>query len=387
MNELKLKYGVNPNQGDARVFVESGKLPFEVLNGQSGYINLLDALNAWQLVSELSTVFHMPAAASFKHVSPSGAALGLPLSEVLKKAYFCEQTELSPIACAYARARGTDRMSSFGDFIALSDECDESAAQLIKSEVSDGIIAPSYSKEALEILKAKREGKYCIIKIDCGYVPSGVEQKTVFGITFEQKRNDITLGFSHLDNIVTANKALTESAKRDLLIALITLKYTQSNSVCYTYDGQTIGVGAGQQSRIHCTRLAGDKADGWFLRQHPKALGLDFLDGIKRAERDNAVNLFIDDPLSLALVWQKFLKTKPLFLIEEDKALYLSKIDGVVLGSDAFFPFADNIERAHMSGVTYVAQPGGSKADAEVIRACNDKNMVMVFTGIRLFHH
>lgn len=386
MQEIKLKYGTNPNQKNARIL--SDNLPVTVLNGQAGYINFLDALNAWQLVKELSTALNLPAATSFKHVSPSGAAVGTELNEMLRRAYLCENAELTPLASAYARARGADRMSSFGDFIALSDECDEATALLIKKEVSDGVIAPSFTKDALEILKKKRDGNYCVIKIDKDYVPTdSIEKRTVYGVTFEQQRNDIVLDYSVVENIVTANKTLPQSAKLDLLISLITLKYTQSNSVCFAFGGQTVGVGAGQQSRIHCTRIAGDKADNYFLRQHPFTLDLQFKEDIKRAERDNAIDLFVSGNKSFEENWSDYLKIRPSFISAEEKTLYLSKVKGIALGSDAFFPFADNIARASESGVGYIAQPGGSKGDSEVISACNNLDIVMAFTGIRLFHH
>lgn len=390
MKELELKYGCNPNQKPARVFVDEGDLPIEVLNGRPGYINLLDALNGWQLVKELKEATGLPAATSFKHVSPAGAAIGKPLSDTLKKIYFTDDVELSPLACAYARARGADRMSSFGDFISLSDECDESTALLIKKEVSDGIIAPSYSPKTLEILKAKKKGNYCIIKIDPNYVPPATEVKQVFGVKFEQGHNFIKLDENCLSNIVTKKKNLTQEDKHNLIIALITLKYTQSNSVCYVKDGQAIGIGAGQQSRVHCTRLAGQKADNWWLRQNPKVLNLQFVDGIKRADRDNAIDVYIgpehDDVLAEGK-WQTVFKTKPEVFTDEEKAEWISKNTNVALGSDAFFPFGDNIERAHKSGVTAIAEPGGSVRDDQVIETCDKYNMVMCFNGIRLFHH
>lgn len=390
MKELELKYGCNPNQKPSRVFMENGDLPFETLCGKPGYINLLDALNGYQLVKELKKATNLPAATSFKHVSPAGAAVGLPLSDTLKKIYFVDDTELTPLANAYARARGADRMSSFGDFIALSDECDEATALLIKKEVSDGIIAPSYSEEALEILKAKKKGNYCILKINPSYVPAPVERKQVYGVTFEQGRNELDINEELLSNVVTDNKELPENAKRDLMISLITLKYTQSNSVCYVKDGQAIGIGAGQQSRIHCTRLAGNKADIWWLRQSPKVLGLQFVDGIRRADRDNTIDVYISDEYEDVLAdgtWQKLFKVKPEVFTKEEKKEWLAKNTGVSLGSDAFFPFGDNIERAHKSGVEYIAQPGGSVRDDNVIETCNKYNMAMAFTGIRLFHH
>ena len=392
MKELELKYGCNPNQKPAKIFMQDGRdLPVTVLNGKPGYINFLDAFNSWQLVRELKAALHLPAAASFKHVSPAGAAVGLPLSDTLKKIYWVDDLEeLSPLACAYARARGTDRMSSFGDWIALSDVCDVPTAKLIKREVSDGIIAPGYTDEALEILKSKRKGTYNIVAIDENYVPAPVEHKDVFGVTFEQGRNELKIDASSLDNIVTENKDLPESAKRDLIISLITLKYTQSNSVCYAKDGQTIGVGAGQQSRIHCTRLAGNKADIWHLRQHPKVLGLDFIDSISRPNRDNAIDVYISDEYEDVIgddVWQNTFKTRPEVLTKEEKQAWLSQFHDVSLGSDAFFPFGDNIERARRSGVSYIVQPGGSIRDDIVINCCNKHGLVMAFTGIRLFHH
>ena len=392
MNELELKYGCNPNQKPAKIFMQDGRdLPVTVLNGKPGYINFLDAFNSWQLVRELKAALHLPTAASFKHVSPAGAAVGLPLSDTLKKIYWVDDLEeLSPLACAYARARGTDRMSSFGDWIALSDVCDVPTAKLIKREVSDGIIAPGYTDEALEILKSKRKGTYNIVAIDENYVPAPVEHKDVFGVTFEQGRNELKIDESSLENIVTENKELPESAKRDLIISLITLKYTQSNSVCYAKDGQTIGVGAGQQSRIHCTRLAGNKADIWHLRQHPKVLGLDFIDSISRPNRDNAIDVYISDEYEDVIgddVWQNTFKTRPEVLTKEEKQAWLSQFHDVSLGSDAFFPFDDNIERARRSGVSYIVQPGGSIRDDIVIDCCNKHGLVMAFTGIRLFHH
>lgn len=391
MNEMQLKYGCNPNQKPSRVYMADGsELPIEVLCGRPGYINLLDALNGWQLVKELKQATGLPAATSFKHVSPAGAAVGVELSNTLKKIYFTDDVELTPMANAYARARGADRMSSFGDFIALSDECDKATALLIKKEVSDGIIAPSYSDEALEILKAKKKGNYCILKIDPSYVPDPIEHKQVFGVTFEQGRNELAINTDLLSNVVTDNKELTDSAKRDLMIALITLKYTQSNSVCYVKDGQAIGIGAGQQSRIHCTRLAGNKADIWWLRQCPKVLNLQFVDGIKRADRDNTIDVYISDEHDDVLAegtWQKFFKVKPEVLTAEEKKEWIAKNTEVSLGSDAFFPFGDNIERAHKSGVKYIAQPGGSVRDDNVIETCNKYGMAMAFTGIRLFHH
>ncbi|WP_026508334.1 phosphoribosylaminoimidazolecarboxamide formyltransferase [Butyrivibrio sp. MC2013] len=392
MKELQLKYGCNPNQKPSRVYMEDGSdLPIEVLNGKPGFINLLDAFNGWQLVSELKKATGLPAATSFKHVSPAGAAVGLPLSDTLKKIYWVEDMgELSPLACAYARARGADRMSSFGDFISLSDKCDLATAKLIKREVSDGVIAPDYDEDALELLKAKKKGNYAVIKVDPSYVPAALEKKQVFGVTFEQGHNFIEIGDDMFTNIVTENKDLPQQAKIDLIISLITLKYTQSNSVCYVKDGQAIGIGAGQQSRIHCTRLAGSKADNWFLRQCPKVLELPFLDGIGRADRDNAIDLYIGEDYMDVLAegkWQNIFKTKPEVFTAEEKRAWLDKNTGVALGSDAFFPFGDNIERAARSGVSYVAQPGGSVRDDNVIAAANDHNMVMAFTGLRLFHH
>ena len=391
-NELLLKYGCNPNQKPSRVFMEDGKdLPIEVLNGKPGYINLLDAFNGWQLVRELKKATGMCAATSFKHVSPAGAAIGKPLSEVEKKIYFVDDLgELTPLASAYARARGADRMSSYGDFIALSDECDACTAKMIQREVSDGIIAPGYTDEALEILKSKRKGTYNIIKIDENYVPAPIERKQVFGVTFEQGRNELKIDNDMLTNIVTDNKEIPEDKKTDLVISLITLKYTQSNSVCYVKDGQAIGIGAGQQSRIHCTRLAGNKADIWWLRQHPKVLGLQFVDNIRRPDRDNAIDVYISDEHDDVLaegVWQNTFKVKPEVLTEAEKKEWLAKNTDVCLGSDAFFPFGDNIERAKKSGVAYIAEPGGSIRDDHVIMTCNKYNMAMAFTGIRLFHH
>ena len=391
-NEMLLKYGCNPNQKPSRVFMEDGKdLPIEVLNGKPGYINLLDAFTGWQLVRELKKATGMCAATSFKHVSPAGAAIGKPLSEVEKKIYFVDDLgELTPLASAYARARGADRMSSYGDFIALSDECDACTAKMIQREVSDGIIAPGYTDEALEILKSKRKGTYNIIKIDENYVPAPIERKQVFGVTFEQGRNELKIDNDMLTNIVTDNKEIPEDKKTDLVISLITLKYTQSNSVCYVKDGQAIGIGAGQQSRIHCTRLAGNKADIWWLRQHPKVLGLQFVDNIRRPDRDNAIDVYISDEHDDVLaegVWQNTFKVKPEVLTEAEKKEWLAKNTGVCLGSDAFFPFGDNIERAKKSGVAYIAEPGGSIRDDHVIMTCNKYNMAMAFTGIRLFHH
>ena len=388
--EMELKYGCNPNQKPSRIFMEEGELPLEVLNGKPGYINFLDALNGWQLVSELKRATGLPAAASFKHVSPAGAAVGLPLSDTLRKIYFVGDAELSPLACAYARARGADRMSSFGDWISLSDECDKATALLIKPEVSDGIIAPGYTDEALEILRAKKKGNYNIVKIDPAYRPVPIERKQVFGVTFEQGRNEFVIDDALLGDIVTRNHDLPESARRDLIIALITLKYTQSNSVCYAKDGQAIGIGAGQQSRIHCTRLAGQKADNWLLRQHPRVLELPFVKGLGRADRDNTIDVFISDEPDEVLAegrWQRFFTEKPQPLTREEKRAWLDQQTGVALGSDAFFPFGDNIERAHRSGVCYVAQPGGSIRDDQVIETCDLYNMVMCFTHMRLFHH
>jgi len=394
MKEFELKYGCNPNQKPARIYMEDGsELPIEILCGRPGYINFLDAFNAWQLVKELKEATGMPCATSFKHVSPTSAAIGKPLSETLKKACFVDDIEgldSSPLACAYARARGTDRMSSFGDFIALSDKCDVITAKLIKREVSDGIIAPDYEPEALEILKTKKKGNYNIIKIDENYVPNVTEKKQVYGITFEQRRNDYKIDESVLSNVVTENKHIPQEAKIDLIIALITLKYTQSNSVCFAYDGQAIGVGAGQQSRIHCTRLAGQKADIWHLRQHPKVLRLPFLSTLGRPDRDNVIDVYISDMSEDVLgddVWQNYFTTRPEPLTKEEKREYLSKITGVSLGSDAFFPFGDNIERARRSGVSYIAEPGGSIRDDHVIEVCNKYGIAMAFTGMRLFHH
>ena len=390
MNELELKYGCTPNQKPSRIFVENGELPIKVLNGKPGYINFLDAFNGWQLVCELKRATGLPAATSFKHVSPAGAAVGLPLDETMRKIYFVGDQELSPLACAYARARGADRMSSFGDWISLSDVCDKSTALLIKPEVSDGVIAPGYTDEALEILKAKKKGGYNIVEIDPAYKPEPIERKQVFGITFEQGRNEFVIDEKLLENIVTENKELPESAKIDLIVALIVLKYTQSNSVCYAKGGQAIGIGAGQQSRIHCTRLAGQKADNWLLRQHPRVMELPFVEKIGRADRDNTIDVFISDEPDEVIAegrWQKFFTEKPVPLTREEKRAWLDQQTGVALGSDAFFPFGDNIERAHRSGVSYVAQPGGSIRDDNVIETCNLYNMVMAFTGMRLFHH
>lgn len=390
MTELELKYGCNPNQKPAKIFMENGELPLEVLNGRPGYINLLDALNGWQLVKELKEATGLSAATSFKHVSPAGAAIGLPLSETLQKIYFTDGIELTPLAAAYARARGADRMSSFGDFISLSDECDEATALLIKKEVSDGVIAPAYTKEALEILKAKKGGGYCILKIDANYVPPKTERKQVFGVTFEQGHNFIKIDDSCLEHIVTKNKALSDDDKRNLILSLIVLKYTQSNSVCFAKDGQAIGIGAGQQSRVHCTRLAASKADNWWLRQSPKVMDLQFVDGIKRADRDNAIDVYIGNEYMDVLAdgkWQAVFKEKPEVFTEAEKAEWISKNTNVALGSDAFFPFGDNIDRAHKSGVSVVVQPGGSVRDDLVIKAADDYGMVMCFNGIRLFHH
>ena len=394
MKEIELKYGCNPNQKPSRIFVEKGSLPVEVLSGRPGYINFLDALNAWQLVSELRKATGLPAAASFKHVSPAGAAVGLPLSDTLKKIYFVDDIaglDSSPMACAYARARGADRMSSYGDFIALSDTCDLPTALIIKREVSDGVIAPDFTPEALEILREKRKGTYNVIRIDPTYKPEPIERKQVFGITFEQGRNEIRLDDPQLfENVPTKNKTFTEDARRDLMIALITLKYTQSNSVCYAKDGQAIGIGAGQQSRIHCTRLAGQKADTWWLRQHPKVMALPFVDGIRRADRDNTIDIYIGDECDDVLAdgaWQQFFKTKPEPLSREEKRSWIAENRGVSLGSDAFFPFGDNIERAHKSGVEFIAQAGGSVRDDHVIMTCDKYGIAMAFTGVRLFHH
>lgn len=390
MNELSLKCGCNPNQKPARIFMEEGELPIQVLNGKPGYINFLDAFNSWQLVKELEEATGLPAAASFKHVSPAGAAVGTPLTDVERKIYFAEDMELSPIACAYVRARGADRLCSYGDWAALSDVCDADTARYLALEVSDGVIAPGYTDEALAILKTKRKGGYNVVQIDPDYAPKAVEHKDVFGITFEQGRNSFAISEALLDNIVTDNKELPESAKRDMLIALITLKYTQSNSVCYVKDGQAIGVGAGQQSRIHCTRLAGNKADIWYLRQHPKVLSLPFKQDIRRPDRDNTIDVYISDDYMDVLadgIWEQFFTVKPEPLSREEKKEWLKTLSGVALGSDAFFPFGDNIERAHRSGVQYIAQPGGSIRDDNVIDTCDKYNIAMAFTGIRLFHH
>ncbi len=392
MNELELKYGCNPNQKPSRIFMKDGSdLPIQVLCGKPGYINFLDAFNGWQLVKELKEATGLPAATSFKHVSPAGAAVGLPMSDTLRKIYWVDDMgELSPLACAYARARGADRMSSFGDFIALSDVCDVDTARIIKREVSDGVIAPGYEPEALEILKQKKKGNYNVIQIDPAYRPEPLEQKQVFGITFEQGRNELPINRELLSNVVTENKEIPDAAKIDLIISLITLKYTQSNSVCYVKDGQAIGIGAGQQSRVHCTRLAGNKADNWFLRQAPQVLSLQFVDGIRRADRDNAIDVYIGEEYMDVLadgVWEKTFKVKPPVFTREEKRAWLDQMKGVSLGSDAFFPFGDNIERAHKSGVEYIAQPGGSVRDDNVIETCNHYHMAMAFTGIRLFHH
>lgn len=391
MKELELKYGCNPNQKPSRIYMEEGELPIQVLNGRPGYINFLDAFNGWQLVSELKKATGLPATTSFKHVSPAGAAVGLPLSDTLAKIYWVDDLgELSPLACAYARARGADRMSSYGDFIALSDVCDVSTANMIKREVSDGVIAPGYEPEALEILKSKKRGNYNVIQIDPAYIPAPIEKKQVFGITFEQGRNELNIDDKFFDNIVTENKELTEEAKRDLAISMITLKYTQSNSVCYVKDGQAIGIGAGQQSRIHCTRLAGQKADNWWLRQSPQVMGLQFKDEIRRADRDNAIDIYMGDEYMDVLadgVWENTFKVKPEVFTREEKRAWLDKLTDVALGSDAFFPFGDNIERAHKSGVKYIAQPGGSIRDDNVIETCDKYGIEMSFTGIRLFHH
>lgn len=390
MKELTLKYGCNPNQKPSRIFMNEGELPIEVLNGKPGYINFLDAFNAYQLVSQLKEATGHAAAASFKHVSPAGAALGYPLTETEKQMYFVDAEKLSPIASAYARARGADRLCSYGDFVALSDTCDADTANLLLNEVSDGIIAPDYTDEALEILKRKRKGGYNVIKIDANYKPKAIEQRDVFGVTFEQGYNDFKISKELLNNIVTDNKNLTDEAALDMIVALITLKYTQSNSVCYVKNGQTIGVGAGQQSRIHCTRLAGSKADNWFLRQHPKVLGLQFVDSIRRPDRDNAIDLYISDEYEDILtdgVWENTFKVKPEVLTAEEKKDWISKNTGVTVGSDAFFPFGDNVERARKSGVEFIVQPGGSIRDDHVIMTANKYNMVMSFTGMRLFHH
>ena len=392
MKELELKYGCNPNQKPSRIYMENGELPIKVLNGKPGYINFLDAFNGWQLVSELKKATGLPAATSFKHVSPAGAAVGLPLSEVERKIYWVDDmdVEFTPLANAYIRARGADRMSSFGDFISLSDVCDKETALVIKREVSDGVIAPGYTDEALEILKAKKKGNYNVIEIDPNYVPAPIEHKEVFGITFEQGRNELVIDEHFFDNIVTENKEIPDSAKMDLAISMITLKYSQSNSVCYVNGGQAIGIGAGQQSRIHCTRLAGSKADNWWLRQSPQVLGLQFLDKIGRADRDNAIDLYIGEDYMDVLAdgaWENIFKVKPEVFTREEKRAWLDKNTDVALGSDAFFPFGDNVERAHKSGVKYIAQPGGSIRDDHVIATCNKYGIAMAFTGIRLFHH
>ena len=388
--EIALKYGCNPNQKPSRIYMENGELPIKVLNGKPGYINFLDALNSWQLVKELKEATGLPSAASFKHVSPAGAAVGLPLSETDRKIYFVDEEELSPIACAYVRARGADRMSSYGDWAALSDVCDADTARLLKKEVSDGVIAPGFTEEALEILRQKKKGNYNVVQIDPDYVPEEIEHKQVFGITFEQGRNNIKIDESLLTNIISENKNLPESAKRDLMIALIALKYTQSNSVAYAKDGQCIGIGAGQQSRVHCVRLAGNKADNWWLRQNPKVLALPFKQGIRRADRDNTIDVYISDEYEDVLrdgTWENFFETKPEVLTKEEKMEWLSKMNGVSLASDAFFPFGDNIERAHKSGVEFIVEPGGSIRDDNVIDTCNRYNMTLVFNGVRLFHH
>lgn len=388
--EIALKYGCNPNQKPSRIYVEDGELPVTVLNGKPGYINFLDALNSWQLVKELKEATGLPSAASFKHVSPAGAAVGLLLSETDRKIYFVDEEELSPIACAYVRARGADRMSSYGDWAALSDVCDADTARLLKKEVSDGVIAPGFTEEALEILRQKKKGNYNVVQIDPDYVPEEIEHKQVFGITFEQGRNNIKIDESLLTNIISENKNLPESAKRDLMIALIALKYTQSNSVAYAKDGQCIGIGAGQQSRVHCVRLAGNKADNWWLRQNPKVLALPFKQGIRRADRDNTIDVYISDEYEDVLrdgTWENFFETKPEVLTKEEKKEWLSKMNGVSLASDAFFPFGDNIERAHKSGVEFIVEPGGSIRDDNVIDTCNRYNMTLVFNGVRLFHH
>ncbi len=390
MTELELKYGCNPNQKPARIFMEQGELPLTVLNGRPGYINFMDALNSWQLVKALKKATGLPAAASFKHVSPAGAALGLPLSEVERKIFMAPEGELSPIACAYIRARGADRLCSFGDWAALSDECDADTARFLAEEVSDGVIAPSYTPEALEILKTKRKGGYNVIAIDPTYTPAPLERRNIFGITFEQGYNDLEITEDMLQNIVTEQKELPQQAKHDMLLALITLKYTQSNSVCYVKNGMTVGVGAGQQSRIHCTRLAGDKANIWWLRQHPKVLGLQFVDGIRRSNRDNAIDLYISDEYEDVLadgVWQDIFKVKPEILTAEEKSAWIAQMSGLTVGSDAFFPFGDNVERARKSGVQYIVQPGGSIRDDQVIETANKYGIVMSFTGVRLFHH
>lgn len=391
MTELELKYGCNPNQKPSRIYMEQGELPITVVNGKPGYINFMDAFNSWQLVRELKAATGMPSAASFKHVSPAGAAIGTPLSDVEKQIYFVDtDEELSPIACAYIRARGADRLCSYGDWVALSDECDAQTAAYLKGEVSDGIIAPSYSDEAIEILKSKRGGRYTVIQIDPSYEPAVIERRNIFGITFEQGHNNLKIDADMLSNIVTDNKELSEQAKLDMIVSLITLKYTQSNSVCYVKNGQTVGVGAGQQSRIHCTRLAGNKADNWALRHHPKVLGLQFVDGIRRPDRDNAIDVYISDEYEDVLadgVWQTKFAVKPEPLTAEEKKAWIAQQSGLTVGSDAFFPFGDNVERARKSGVQYIVQPGGSIRDDNVIETCNKYGIVMSFTGIRLFHH
>ena len=390
MTELELKYGCNPNQKPARIFMENGELPLQVLNGRPGYINFMDALNSWQLVKALKKATGLPAAASFKHVSPAGAALGLPMNDVERQIYAAPQGELSPIACAYIRARGADRLCSFGDWAALSDICDADTARFLAPEVSDGVIAPGYTEEALEILKGKRKGAYNVVQIDPDYEPAPIERRHIYGISFEQGYNDLAITDEMLTNIVTANKELSQQAKNDMLLALITLKYTQSNSVCYVKDGMTIGVGAGQQSRIHCTRLAGNKADIWWLRQHPKVLGLQFVDKIRRPDRDNAIDIYISDEHDDILadgVWENTFKVKPEVLTAEEKKEWIAQLSGVTVGSDAFFPFGDNVERARKSGVQYIAQPGGSIRDDQVIATADKYGMVMAFTGTRLFHH
>ncbi len=390
MTELELKYGCNPNQKPARIFMEQGELPIKVLNGKPGYINFLDALNSWQLVKELKTATGLPAAASFKHVSPAGAAVAKELTDVERQIYFAQDMELTPLASAYVRARGADRLCSYGDWAALSDVCDSATARFLALEVSDGVIAPGYTDEALSILKTKRKGGYNVVEIDPNYVPKPVEHKDVFGITFEQGRNNFEINEGLLSNIVTSNKDLPQAARRDMLLSLITLKYTQSNSVCYVKDGMTIGVGAGQQSRIHCTRLAGSKADTWWLRQHPKVLSLRFVDGIRRPDRDNAIDIYISDEHDDVLadgVWQNTFQVKPEVLTAEEKKAWISKLSGVTVGSDAFFPFGDNVERARKSGVQYIAQPGGSIRDDHVIATCDKYGIAMAFTGMRLFHH
>ena len=390
MTELELKYGCNPNQKPARIFMERGELPLKVLNGRPGYINFMDALNSWQLVKALKKATGLPAAASFKHVSPAGAALGQPLTDVERKIYFPPEGELSPIACAYVRARGADRLCSFGDWAALSDVCDADTARCLAGEVSDGVIAPGYTDEALEILKGKKKGAYNVVEIDPGYEPAPIERRSIYGITFEQGYNSLPIDESVLENIVTANRELPQQAKNDMLLSLIALKYTQSNSVCYVKNGQTIGVGAGQQSRIHCTRLAGNKADVWWLRQHPKVLGLQFVDGIRRADRDNAIDIYISDEHDDVLsdgVWQNTFKVRPEVLTAGEKKDWIAQLSGVTVGSDAFFPFGDNVERARKSGVQYIAQPGGSIRDGQVIATADKYGMVMAFTGMRLFHH